>query len=409
VDFTLPEIGEGIYEAELTAWLVKPGDAVKRGQNLMEVMTDKAAMEIPSPFAGVVDDLRAAIGDHIQVGQAVLSYSPTGQPAPVRAAVPAGAPVEARRPAAVNGPPATPPGDRVLVRASPSVRQLARELGVDLAAVPGSGPAGRILVEDLAAVVRPPAGRDALAKPAARPPDYGKPGTRVKMVGLRRAVAERMALAKRTIADYSYVDECDATDLVKLRENLRPTYAAAGVKLTYLAFFVKAVVGALKDVPLVNSSLEEEAGEIVLHDRYDIAVAVATPTGLVAPVVRGADRLDVGAIAREIARLSEAARSGKAKREELTGGTFTVTSVGNIGGLFTTPIVNPPEVGIMGVGKVVKRPAFDAAGRVVPADLVYFSFTFDHRVVDGAVGAAFANAVIKRVQNPAVMLLPEKV
>jgi len=288
------------------------------------------------------------------------------------------------------------------------VRQLARKLGVDLTALHGSGPEGRVLVEDLAPALRRPAAEAEEAPPARRPPDYGRPGTRVKLQGLRRTIAERMAQAKRTIPDYSYVDECDVTDLVKLRESLRPVYARAGVKLTYLAFFVKAAALALKDVPLVNASLDEASGEIVLHDRCDVGVAVATPAGLVVPVVREADKKDLGTIAREIERLGDAARAGRSKRDDLRGGTFTVTSVGNLGGLITTPIINPPEVGILGVGKIVKRPVFDAAGQVRPADVVYFSFTFEHRVVDGAVGAAFTNAIIRQLTNPAVMLVPEK-
>jgi 2-oxoisovalerate dehydrogenase E2 component (dihydrolipoyl transacylase) len=244
-------------------------------------------------------------------------------------------------------------------------------------------------------------------RPPAEPrPDYGRPGTRIKLQGLRRKIAEHMAMAKRTIPHYSYVDECDVTELVRLRANLRDTYARAGVKLTYLAFFVKAVTAALKEVPLVNASLDEDGGEIVLHDRYHIGIAVATPAGLIVPVVRDADRKDLGAIAREVERLSGEARAGKARLDDLRGGTFTVTSVGNIGGLFSTPVINHPEVAILGIGKVVKRPVFDDAGRVRPADLVYLSLSFDHRVVDGAVGAAFANAIIKQLQNPAALLLP---
>jgi pyruvate dehydrogenase E2 component (dihydrolipoamide acetyltransferase)/2-oxoisovalerate dehydrogenase E2 component (dihydrolipoyl transacylase) len=225
---------------------------------------------------------------------------------------------------------------------------------------------------------------------------------------LRRKIAEHMALAKRTIPHYSYVDECDVTDLVKLRESLREPFARAGVKLTYLAFAVKAVVAALKEVPIVNASLNEADGEIVLHDRYHIGIAVSTPAGLIVPVIHDADKKDLAAIAREVDRLSTEARAGKAKRDDLLGGTFTVTSVGNIGGLFSTPVINHPEVGILGVGKIVKRPVFDDAGRVRPADLVYLSFSFDHRVVDGAVGAAFANILLRELRNPAALLLPAR-
>jgi pyruvate dehydrogenase E2 component (dihydrolipoamide acetyltransferase)/2-oxoisovalerate dehydrogenase E2 component (dihydrolipoyl transacylase) len=234
------------------------------------------------------------------------------------------------------------------------------------------------------------------------------PGTRIKLVGLRRRIAEHMVHSRQTIPHYSYVDECDVTDLVRLRNNLKDAYAAAGVKLTYLPFFVKAVVAALKEVPLVNASLEEESQEIVLHDGYHVGIAVSTPAGLIVPVVHDADRKDIGTLAREIDRLSGDARAGRARREDLRGGTFTITSVGNIGGLFSTPVINHPEVGILGIGKVVRRPVFDAAGQVRPADIVYLSLSFDHRVVDGAVGAAFTNAIIRGLSNPAVMLVPEK-
>jgi pyruvate dehydrogenase E2 component (dihydrolipoamide acetyltransferase)/2-oxoisovalerate dehydrogenase E2 component (dihydrolipoyl transacylase) len=196
------------------------------------------------------------------------------------------------------------------------------------------------------------------------------------------------------------------TELVKLRAGLKDVYARAGVKLTYLPFFVKAVVAALKEVPIVNSSLNEEDGEIVLHDRYHVGIAVATPSGLLVPVVRDADKKDLTTISRDIERLTEEARAGRAKLEDLRGGTFTITSVGSIGGLISTPVLNHPEVGILGIGRVVRRPVFDQADRIRPAELVYLSFSFDHRVVDGAVGAVFGNAVLGQLQNPAALLLP---
>ncbi len=409
MDFALPEIGEGVYEAELVSWLVKEGDAVKPGQNLLEVLTDKATMEVPAPFAGTVTALRAKPGQPIKVGEVILSYTPAGQPVaaatrPAAEAAPAPATPPPAPAANRNGP--APAAGRLPVKAAPSVRYLARKLGIDLAAVRGSGPQGRVLLDDLGAQLRPAGAADGKARVAEPKPDYGTAGTRIKLQGLRGRIAEHMTLAKRAIPHYSYVDECDVTDLVRLRESLRETFAAAGVKLTYLAFVVKAVAGALKEVPLVNASLDEGAGEIVLHDRYDIGVAVATPAGLIVPVVRGADRKDLAAVAREIDRLSAAARAGKSKREDLRGGTFTVSSVGSIGGLFSTPVINHPEAAILGVGKIVKRPVFDAAGQVRPADIVYLSLSFDHRIIDGAVGAAFANAVIRRLQSPATLLLP---
>jgi len=416
MDFKLPELGEGVYEAEFIAWKVKVGDAVKRGQSLMEVMTDKATMEVPSPFAGVVTGLRFEPGQQVKVGDVALSYesdaaaaaSPNGgQPRQVATEVaesPVAPPRRASKAAVVA------PAPRVAVfgdaiKASPSVRLMARKLGIDLARVRGSGPGGRVLIDDLAGQVAKADGarQPAAAEPA---PDFGTPGTRLKLVGLRRKIAEHMVLAKRTVPHYSYVDECDVSELVRLREAFKEPYAQRGVKLTYLAFFVKAVAGALKDVPLVNSFLDEAANEIVLHDHYHIGVAVATPGGLIVPVVRDVDQKDMAAVARDIERLSAEARAGKTRLEDLRGGTFTVSSVGNIGGLISTPVINHPEVGILGVGKVVKRPVYDAAGNLHPAHMIYLSFSFDHRVVDGAVGAAFGNAVIRRLFKPAELLIP---
>jgi pyruvate dehydrogenase E2 component (dihydrolipoamide acetyltransferase)/2-oxoisovalerate dehydrogenase E2 component (dihydrolipoyl transacylase) len=420
-------MGEGLFEVELVRWLVKPGDAVGRGQSLMEVMSDKATMEVPAPFAGTVTDTPAEPGSKIKVGQVVLRYDPAGdgqpggerQPVPTQRAgdvsppseVPATlhAPRGTDVPRSPNGHPVTSAQARLPV-AAPSVRHLARKLGVDLARVRGTGPAGRVLIEDLAPFLNPKA--TPTEKPVARTEsvglDFGVAGTRVKLLGMRRKIAEHMVAAKRAIPDYSYIDECDLTELVRLRTQLKDTFGRAGVRLTYLPFFVKAAARALKDVPIVNCTYDESAEEMVLHDKYNIGVAVATPQGLIVPVVKDADRKDVAAIATEIDRLSADCRSGRPKLEDLKGGTFTVTSIGGIGGLISTPIINHPEVGIMGVGKVVRRPVYDAHGKLRPADLIYLSFTFDHRIVDGAIGAAFGNAVVKHLQNPASLLLPER-
>ena len=413
MDFHLPPVGEGLIEVELVRWLVQPGESIVRGQGLMEVMSDKATMEVPAPFAGTVGDVRANPGTKVQVGQVVLTFTPIGEPVEVAKEQPASAgrspvdPTPAPRTESIvqtNGTFAAP---EKLPPAAPSVRLLARKFGIDLARIRGSGPHGRILLDDLTPFLKPaPAGNH--PPPKAAKTDFGVAGSRVKFLGLRRKIAEHLIEATRRIPHYSYIDECDLTDLVRLRQQLREPFAKSGIKLTYLAFTVKAAARALKDVPMVNSTFDEEAGEIVLHDRYHIGIATATPGGLIVPVIKDADKKDLATIAIEIERLSGEARTGKPKLEDLKGGTFTVTSVGGIGGLISTPIVNFPEVGIMGIGKVVKRPVYDSHGRIHPAEMVYLSFSFDHRIVDGAVGAAFGNAVIEHLRHPALMLLPEK-
>ncbi|MCX7699942.1 MAG: 2-oxo acid dehydrogenase subunit E2 [Gemmataceae bacterium] len=459
MDFALPELGEGVYEGELVRWLVKPGDRVKRGQALLEIMTDKALMEVPAPFAGRITDIQFEPGQTIKVGTRILGYEVgesttaiTADAAPPAAAVPPSAapPAAAIPPGAASPLAAVPPSaaspaaavpaastdhtarpvtdvsrDRTAVKngstptlavvaavkASPAVRYMARKLGIDLARVRGSGPGGRILLDDLTEAIRATQGKapDTPPAPTAKPQttmslDLGTPGTRVKLAGLRRRIAERMVQSKRTIPHYTYVDEVEITDLVRWRDRSVEFFAERGIKLTYLAFFVKAAALALKEVPIVNSTFDEERQEITLHDRYHIGIAVAAPGGLLVPVIRDADRLDLFAIAREIERLSTAARSGKATREELTGSTFTITSIGGIGGIISTPIINLPEVGILGLGKVVKRPVYDEHGQIRPADVIYLSLSFDHRVVDGAVGATFGNALVRHLKQPAALI-----
>ena len=415
MEFALPPVGEGVYEVELVRWLVRAGDAVKPGQPMLEVLSDKATMEVPAPFAGVISSLSAEAGSKVQIGQVVLNYNPASgarQPS-----------VEPAKAVAANTSTATatlaPPVVHTegtnghAVPAAPSVRHLARKLGVDLARVRGTGPAGRILLDDLAPFLKPASGTP---NPAAKTAgtdtsklDFGIAGTKVKLAGIRRKIAERMVISTRTIPHYSYIDEFDSSELVKLRTQLRDPLLKTGVKLTYLAFFVKAVTKALKDIPIVNSTFNEETQEIALHDRYHIGIAVAAPTGLIVPVIHDCDRRDLFDIAHEIERLSNEAKAGRSRLEDLRGGTFTVTSVGGIGGLISTPIINHPEVGILGVGKVVKRPVYDANGQLHPAEIIFLSFSFDHRIVDGAIGAAFGNAVLKHLSNPAALLLPEKI
>ena len=404
MDFPLPPVGEGLFEVELLRWLVKPGDAVARGESLLEVVSDKATMEVPSPFAGTVTETLGTPGEKLKVADVVLRYQTAGEPRASATGV-----LSARTPVAnALGSPVNALGSPVVVRAvaaAPSIRLLARKLGIDLATVRGSGPGGRVLIGDVVPLI--PSRNGDSPKAASPAFDFGTPGTRVKLTGLRRKIAEQMVASVRAIPHYTYVDECDFTELVRLRAQLKDPLAKLGVKLTYLPFVLKAVALALKEVPIVNATHDDAAGETTLHDRTHLGVAVAAPAGLFVPVVKDADRRDIVGLAREIERLSADVRAGKAKPDDLKGGTFTVTSIGSVGGLIATPIINRPEVGILAVGKIVRRPVYDDAGNVRPADLAYLSFSFDHRVIDGAVGASFGNAVIRRLQAPATLLLPD--
>lgn len=414
MEYSVPELGEGVYEAEIVEWLVRPGDKVLYGQNLAEVMTDKATMELPAPFAGTIETLAAEPGQTIEVGQVLLRYSPSalseaasdelGHPVPISAAGSV-----ARRHAGRPVPPVDEAGDghersAAPTKASPAVRRLARSLDIDLNDVPGNGPEGRVLIEDLGTFVKnrqPSASRTAERSTVL---DFGTPGTRVKMQGVRRSIAEHMIASKQLIPHYTYVDECDVSKMVELRNALKRPLYRQQVKLTYVPFFVKAVVGALKRVPVVNASVDDEKGEIVVHDRYDIGLAMATTRGLIVPVIRDADRRGIADIAREIERLSRAAKVGSIAHDELRGSTFTISSIGNVGGLISTPIIHHPEAGILAVGRVFKRPVYNDAGEIVPARIVYLSFSFDHRIIDGSVGAIFGNFVIEQLQNPQALV-----
>jgi len=414
MNFALPAVGEGLLEVELIRWLVQPGDPIQRGQPLVEVMSDKASMEVYADFQGVAGQQLAEAGSKVKVGQDLLIYSTAECPAAAPAKMPT---IRGEFSGLLNATHGNGTAVATIAEpvkshaqaAAPSVRLMARKLGLELDEIKGSGPAGRILLDDIAKHVQTSAQREA------PPPiqsakilfDVGKPGTRMKLTGLRRKIAEHMSASKTNIPHYSYIDECDLSELVRIRAQLKDKFAKAGVKLTYLPFFVKAIARAMQDVPIVNSTFDTATQEITIHDTYNIGIAVATPTGLIVPVLKDADQKDIAAIATEIDRLGADARAGKAKLDDLKGGSFTVTSVGNIGGLISTPIINAPEVGIMGIGKILTRPVFDKLGNVIPAEMVYFSFSFDHRIIDGAVCATFANLVIQQLQNPAALLLPE--
>ncbi|HET8733776.1 MAG TPA: dihydrolipoamide acetyltransferase family protein, partial [Anaeromyxobacteraceae bacterium] len=399
--FLLPDIGEGVVEAEILKWFVAPGDAVVEDQPIAEVMTDKATVTIPSPKRGRVTRLLWKEGDVAKVHHALVEMeleagaSAVAEVVPLPTAASAGAPApraDARAAVARAVDRAAPavPGKAL---ATPAVRALARELGVDLQRVPGSGPDGRVTKDDVRGAAEAPQvaarSRPAPAEAAsAEPPPAGDLVEVVPVRGLRRRIAEKMAQSKRTAAHFTFVEQVDATELVALRDRMARAAAAEGVKVTFLPFVLKAAVAALRKFPQLNASFDEERGEIHRKRWYDLGIAAATDQGLTVPVVRGVDRRSIAELAKEIERLGAAARAGQLRPEDVGGSTFTVTSLGALGGMFATPVLNWPEVGILGIHRIRPTPVV-RDGQVVVRDVMHVSLTSDHRVVDGSEAAAF--------------------
>jgi len=412
----LPDIGEGVAEGEIVRWLVKAGDAVKEDQPLVEVMTDKASVEIPSPRAGTIAALHVEEGAVVPVGTTLVSIevaagrmgsstSPAGGAAQAGGSQGMAPSSGATSAAAAAGPGAT-------VQATPAVRQLARELDVALERVSATGPGARITAEDVRrAASGPPASptpataRDRSSAGAATTGVAVGPEERLPLRGLRRLIAENMRRSLDTAAHFTFVAECDMSAVAEHLRVTRPRAQELGVPLTYLAYVVKALVEPLRRFPLLNASLDDEAHEVVLKRYYHVGIATATSEGLTVPVVRDIDRRPLLGIAAEIRRLSEAARAGALKLDALQGGTFTVTSTGARGGLLATPIVHHPQVAILGVHEVKKRPVV-VDDQIVAREMTNLSLSLDHRVVDGAVGADFLYAVIARLADPAAWLTP---
>ncbi|AKU91734.1 dihydrolipoamide acetyltransferase family protein [Vulgatibacter incomptus] len=410
-EFRLPDIGEGVVEGEIVKWLVSVGDTIAEDQALVEVMTDKATVTIPSPKAGKVVERHGNEGEIAKVHGTLVVLETEGgaaeAPAPAAAHAAAPAPAAAAAPKAA---PAAEEGRRVL--ATPVTRRMAREHGVNLAAVVGTGPQGRVTKEDLLGFVSGGAANQAV--PAAQPGMQLPPAPavvataadqRIPIRGLRRKIAENLVRSKQSAPHYHFVEEVDATDLVALRDRLNAKLAKSGEKLSFLPFIVKAVIGALKKNPRCNAVMDEAAQELVIRGEYNIGIAVATDDGLVVPVIHHADKLSMREIAKEIVRLSDAARNRKLSQADIGGGTFTITSLGQTGGLFATPILNHPEVAIMGVHRMRKRPVVNDAGEIVVRDIMNLSWAFDHRNVDGAEGAKFAYDVIDLVTDPDKLML----
>ncbi|GAA4701691.1 2-oxo acid dehydrogenase subunit E2 [Brevibacillus fulvus] len=448
--FKLPELGEGIHEGEIVKWHVKPGDKVEEDQVIMEVQNDKAVVEVPSPVKGTVLELKVTEGTVCVVGDPLIvfdaegeipnlpdhghgeSAAPAAEPAKAEAAVEPGCDIGAQVSANANQSLDTPlaaaqpvaaaaPVDRAHVLATPSVRKYAREKGVQLALVPGTGKLGRITREDVdrflaggavavpavnaQAAEAPEATAAATAAPAATVTlTAGEAEERVPLKGIRKAIAKAMVKSAYTAPHVTLFDEVDATGLVALRKEGKPLAEERGLKLTYLPFIVKAVVAGLKKFPELNASVDDEKQEVIYKKYYNIGIATSTEEGLLVPVVKGADRKSIFDISGEIAQLAAKARDRKATADELKGSTFSITNIGSAGGMFFTPIINYPEVAILGVGRIQEKPVVKN-GEIVVAPVLSLSLSIDHRVIDGDPAQRFMNYVKQLLENPTLLLM----
>ena len=461
--FKLPDLGEGTVEAEIVSWRVKPGDQVAEDDVICEVMTEKAAVELPSPVAGRVVSTTGQPGDMVPVGSALIVFETgaatgsdaapaggaaaggskaagsvaavngtasaakvaapaTGNKGAVAAANTATGPAKSDKVAALSASPAAIatsngaagvaqlPAHRGRVATSPAIRRRAHEAGVDLSNVPGSGPNGRIVREDFDAYVEQRVGHSAKGGADKPTPIRARPAAEVggteeiKVIGLRRLIAQRMSEAKRNIPHFAYVEEMDVTDLEALRRHLNSKLAKGAAALTYLPFLVLALVRVLKEFPQANAQYDAERGVIIRHRAVHVGVATQTPEGLKVPVVRDAQALTLWELAAEMRRVTEAARTNKATREELTGSTITVTSLGKLGGIASTPIINAPEVSIIGVNRAVERPVV-LNGGVTIRRMMNLSSSFDHRFVDGYDAAALIQALKEHIEHPATIFI----
>jgi pyruvate dehydrogenase E2 component (dihydrolipoamide acetyltransferase) len=394
-EFRLPDIGEGVAEGEVVRWLVKEGDALKEDQPMVEIMTDKATVEIGSPRVGRVAKRMFAEGERCPVGKVLIVIEvegegvPAAKPSAHAADAPKGTAAASPTASADNG--AAAAGGSVL--ATPATRKLARDIGVDIREVAGSGRAGRVTLDD----VRAHGGGAGTPPPAASAPRAD--GVRIPFRGMRRKIAETLVRSKHTAPHVTYVEEIDCTELVALRAlvNAQP---GRGEKLSFLPFIIKATIQALKKYPQMNAMLDDAAGEIIQWQSFHIGLATATENGLLVPVIREADRKSLAELGRDIERLAEATRTGKATRDDLVGSTFTITSLGALGGVMATAIINPPEVAILGVHRISKRPAV-VGDKIVIRDLMNLSLSFDHRVIDGFDAAQFVAEIKRSLEAPA--------
>ncbi len=405
--FRLPDIGEGVTEAEITAWHIKAGEPIAEDQSMVDVMTDKATVDMTSPVDGVVLAVHGAVGDMVAVGAPLVEIRPAGEtateptanaateptpaaPPPPQPAEPSAPPSQPQRPVAATAP---------APLAAPATRRRAFDLGIPLQFVAGTGPAGLITPDDLDRHLAA-----SPAKAAATSPTRRSGVSEVKLTGLRRKIAERMQESSQRIPHFTYVEECDLTALESLRAQLNAERAATTPKLTLLPFFMRALVQLLAEFPSVNARYDDDAGVLHVHDGIHVGIATQTPGGLMVPVVRHVEALGLWDCARELGRVTAAARDGSATREELTGSTITLTSLGALGGIAATPIINAPEVAIVGPNKLVDRPVV-VDGRIVVRTMMNLSSSFDHRIIDGHEAARFVQALKRLLEQPALIFV----
>lgn len=444
-DIALPELGEGVTEGELVKWLVKPGDSIKQDQAIAEMMTDKATVEVPSPTAGTVKDLKAKEGDVITVGQVLITIEASGgatagatsgatassgaKPATAQPAAMANATVThqvqgSAKPAApamsaggaLGGMNIHPPVADAKVLATPATRRLAREMGVDINSLTGTGIAGRVTREDVTknGAGATKAGAPSYQAPGAAPrPAYSGPAgaaeERVPLRGIRKKIAENLQMAKQIIPHVTLMDEANITKLVALREEVKAAAEKAGVKVTYLPFVMKAIIATIREYPAFNASIDDAAGEIVYKKYFNIGFAADTPNGLVVPVIKNADQKSIMQLSKEINELAKKARDGKLTMDEMKGATITITNIGSIGSTYATPIINHPEVAIIGMYKIQDKPIITKGENgeleLDVAKVMNYTCTADHRLLDGAMIANFLKNMIARLENPGVLML----
>ena len=415
--FKLPDLGEGTVESEIAEWFIAVGDQVDEEDVVGTMMTDKAAVELSSPVSGKVVKLAGEPGDIIAVGAPLVVFETEAtpadepgqaaeeQPAGQQAAAPAAEPAPEPEPEPVPQAPEEATLDRKRVMTSPAIRRRAKELGVDLSLVPGSGPGGRITRTDFDQYIK----RQAAAGGRAAAPAAATPAaqtTEEKVIGLRRIIAERMSAAKREIPHFAYVEEIDITELEALRKHLNDKQDDPAERLTLLPFLALALIRALRDFPQCNTTYDKERNVLLRHGAVNLGIATQTPDGLKVPVVHNAHALSMDALAAEVRRVTQAAKDNSAKKEELSGSTITITSLGKLGGIVSTPVINQPEVAIIGVNRAVERPVV-LNGQVAVRLVMNLSSSFDHRFVDGYDAAAMIQGIKEMLEHPATIFLPQ--